>query len=296
MVSPSVSVIVIDTGFREKFGLKSIRGGIKPEKLLDALHSIYADYYIVLPDILYPYQDFAKRILNKYKDRDLIILKGKPKSIMARLLHSLAYNPLSEFTGDNLGLAVIISRRLVVKAWKARSLKELVEAASYITKLVYREPVSDYIYMVYGRLPKSLIITLLEPLRMIKFALVGLSGILINLAAITLSLSLFHSSFQYVYGVLIASIIGFELSLTWNFILHELWTFRDLKLDHSIDEILKRWLKYHLGSLGSLITQTGTITLLSGYMGTPLYQSVLVGVFLGFIVNYLVGRLYTWTE
>ncbi len=295
MSSLNVSVIVIDTGFREKFGLKSIRESIKPEKLLDTLRSIYADYYIVLPDILYPYQDYVKRILKRYKDRDLIILKGKPKSIMARLLHSLAYNPLSEFTGDNLGLAVIISRRLVVKAWKAKSLEELVEAASYITKLVYREPVSDYVYMVYGRLPKSLIITMLEPLRMIKFAIVGLSGILINLATITVSLSLLHSS-SYVSSVFIASVTGFETSLTWNFILHELWTFRDLKLDHSFNKTLKRWLKYHLGSIGSFITQTGTITLLSGYMETPLYQSVLIGVFLGFIVNYLVGRLYTWTE
>ncbi len=290
-----VLTIAIRTGFREKVGLNTVDEAVDVDEVLDKMRSSDADYYIILPDILLSYRDYARKLVKKYWDRDLVILTGKPRSVFSGLLKSLAYNPLSLFTGDNLGLAVIISKRLLLKARNARSPRELLEAATFVTKVVYREPVADYIYMVYGKLPKPLVVTLLEPFRMLKFALVGLSGVVINLLAITATLALVNLH-SYVHSVLLASIIGFEVSLTWNFLLHESWTFKDLKLNHNPGAVFGRWVKYHLGSLGSLFTQSGTITLLTGVMGVEVYESVLLGVTLGFIVNYLVGRLYTWTD
>lgn len=288
-------LIYVKTGIPEKFGFGQLGETMPLANVVEYIRKHQADYYVVLPDILGIYGDYIKRIVSRYKNRDLIIVVGNPASPISNLLARLVYNPLATLIGSNLGIAVIISRRLVERVRDATNLSDLVEGAESIARIVYHEPIHDYIYMVYGRLPKPVLLTLLEPGRMLKFAVVGLSGVLINLLFIHLSASLLVVS-DKILKLLVVGIIGFETSLTWNFTLHELWTFRDLKLKRSIPAVFKRWIKYHVGSIGGLVAQIASITTLAGYLGLNLYKSALLGIFLGFIVNYLVGRLYTWRE
>ncbi len=288
-------LIYVKTGIPEKFGFVQLGEAMSLANVIEYIRKHPADYYVVLPDILGIYGNYIKRLIPGFRNRDLIIVLGKPASPISNFLARLAYNPLATLIGNNLAIAVIISRRLVERVRDAADLSDLIKGAETIARIVYHEPIHDYIYMVYGRLPKPVLITLLEPGRMLKFAVVGLSGVLINLLFVYLSASLLVIS-DKILKLLLVGIIGFETSLTWNFMLHELWTFRDLKLKRSISAIFKRWIKYHVGSIGSLVAQTASITTLTGYLGLSLYKSTLIGIVLGFIVNYLVGRLYTWRE
>jgi dolichol-phosphate mannosyltransferase len=291
----NIAVIPIYTGIPEKVGIRPVKTSVPVENAVKEALKKKANYYVFLPDLLMPYKDYIRGLVQRFKGRDAIVVVGRPNSLFSRLLGSLAYNPLSELTGDNLSLALVVSRSLLLRA-SAQGLRNILDKAAYVTKFVYREPLYDYVYMVIGRFPKALILTLFDPVRTIKFALVGLSGVLINYIAVAVSLTYLLLQMSYVSAVFTASIIGFEVSLTWNFIIHELWTFKDLNLSKTPGALLWRWIKYHIGSIGSFIAQTGTITLLTGYMSVELYKSILLGVTLGFIVNYLAGRLYTWRE
>ena len=296
MGSDRYRVIFVKTGILEKLGLNPPLGAIGIDELGRKLNDADADTYIVVLDIFSPYVNYIKRIISRIKHRDLVVLTAKPSSPLNLLLQRLIYNPLSNIIGSKFSLAIAISGELVRRIGYVDDIGRIVENARSIITIVMHEPLHEYFYMVYGRLPKPILLSLLETTRLVKFALVGLSGVLVNLAAVYTALSLLPSTLTYMLRIMIAAIIGFETSLTWNFTLHEIWTFRDLKLRRGFINRLIRWFKYHLASLGGLFSQTITITVLTGLFGVHIAASLITGVIIGFIVNYLVGRFYTWKE
>ncbi len=253
-----------------------------------------AEAYILIPDVMKPHSEEMIKLAKIHRDKDLVIVLGNPSSPLMRLLTKFASNPLGEIIGNKLGLVLIIYRKLLDKTDSIENLHDLLESATRIVKIVYDIPLYDYILTVYSRLPRPLLLALLEPVRTMKFALVGLSGVFINILTVQNVHTLLTMITDPKLRTLLASMAGFETSLTWNFTLHELWTFKDLSLQRNIIGRITRWLKYHVASIGSLIAQTSTVTILSGHLGVPLHFSVVLGVGLGFMVNYLIGRMYTW--
>lgn len=291
------SLLIIRTKVGDKLGYRAENSVKEINEILSQAKEIDGDKIVILPDILYPYKDEILNIAKKYENTDMIIIVGKTESFIARLISKLIHNPLASLTNNKLGITAVISKNILMDE-KIRSLNDIVNRAKHVVEVVYDIPFHVYIYMLYGRLPDKILLAILEPVRIAKFALVGLSGLFINYLFVALTLNLLKA-----YGIIdpginhfIASSMGFEASLTWNFILHELWTFRDLKLSKGIVARIKRWLKYHVASIGSFATQTSSVTILSGILGAPLVLSVTIGVMLGFIVNYMVGRFYTWNE
>lgn len=252
------------------------------------------DAYIFIPDVMKSHSEEIIKLAKIHRDKDLVIVLGNPSSPLMRLLTRFASNPLGEIIGNKLSLVIIIYRKLLDKTDSLRDFQDLLDSATRIVKIVYDIPLYDYVLTVYSRLPRPLLLALLEPVRTIKFALVGLSGVVINI----LTVQNIHESLTLITDpklrTLLASMTGFEASLTWNFVLHELWTFKDLSLQRNLIGRIIRWLKYHVASIGSFVAQTSSVTLLSGLLGVPLYFSVVLGVGLGFMINYLIGRMYTW--
>jgi len=77
--------------------------------------------------------------------------------------------------------------------------------------------------------------------RFVKFSLVGASGLLVNLACLALlceALSLQAN---------LASALAIEVSINTNFLINELWTFRDRRSEQG--GVPRRWLRFHLVSL-----------------------------------------------
>jgi len=194
-----------------------------------------------------------------------------------RFLAKFASNPLKELTGVERAVAYYAENNC---------------RSRVVIDVEYNPEV--FLYMLLNTLPKTLVCLLLRMLRFIKFTLVGLTGFLVNLAVLYLADSVLRAFAGSVLSKAVASAASFEASLTWNFILHEYWTFRDLNLPRNLKSIAYRWLKFHASSLGSFIAQVACVTLLSGYLNTPLYASLTIGVILGVIVNYYLSRTLAW--
>ena len=238
---------------------------------------------LIIPSIISSYIDYIlENIEDNIEESPTIILELKDNFLL-KIGGFLADRFLDRVFGHKNIVGVVID---TINPNNGSSIRTI-----HISRYVY---LLSYL-LIINRLPGFMKNILKEPTRIIKFGLVGLSGLLVNILMVLVSTTMLKSimgTSRFVYTV--ASIIGFEVSLTWNFILHELWTFRDLIKNKSVKGAFLRWIKYHIASIGSLLTQTTSVTLLSGYFMIPVPISVTIGVFLGFIVNYIVGRFYAW--
>lgn len=119
----------------------------------------------------------------------------------------------------------------------------------------------------------------------LKFSLVGLSGVLVNLGSFQLALGLGVHKF-------LASPIAIELSIISNFLLNNFWTFADRTMP---GRRRIRGLKYNLVSLTTLALSYATFVLLS--MVFPDAPPVVLqgcGIVPATICNYLLNSYWTF--
>ncbi len=89
----------------------------------------------------------------------------------------------------------------------------------------------------------------------------------------------------------IASVISIELSIIFNFIAHENWTFKDRS--HTGPMIL-RLLKFNITSISSPIIQLFFIILFAHYLNLSEQIGLAVGVIFGLFINYAINILWIW--
>lgn len=119
-----------------------------------------------------------------------------------------------------------------------------------------------------------------------RFALVGVTGIPVNLGVMALAL--------YVGApVDLASIAGIEVSIAWNYSWHEMWTFKT-RFSGGLRGILRRYVGYHLSVLLGALTQYATMRLLYTLLNLNPLLGQLVGIIAGFLVNYTLSREAIW--
>ncbi len=201
--------------------------------------------------------------------------------------------PSSAKTSDPMsGFFLVDRRKIDLQSLKPMGYKILLE-------ILARNPevrVSDVPYVfgrrLYGRSKLGLrvmldfVIHLIKLSRITRFALVGASGIAVNLAFMYLALRL--------VGVVdVASAVGIEASILWNFTLHELWTFR-YRLKGGLREVAKRLAIYHYSSLNSIIIMYATMRSLYTLAGVDPILSQFIGILLGFLANYTMSRGLVW--
>lgn len=126
-----------------------------------------------------------------------------------------------------------------------------------------------------------------ELIRFVKFCSVGLSGVVVNEGLLWL--------LSQLAGLVLplASIISVESSIISNFILNDLFTFRD-RHSHGLQARLKRLLKFNLVSLVGLAINVGLLLLLTNVFGIYYLVSNLVGIAVAMMWNYLVNSWWTW--
>lgn len=118
--------------------------------------------------------------------------------------------------------------------------------------------------------------------RPLKFALVGVSGIFVNLGLLEL---LIRSNLN----VYLAGACSIETSIVSNYIFNTLWTFKDRLRSHFI----KALIKYHFAvALGAILNWMVFATLV--FIGLHYIASQLIGIFLGYLVNYTLSEHYVW--
>jgi len=121
----------------------------------------------------------------------------------------------------------------------------------------------------------------------LKFSVVGLSGIVVNLVAFTLLMNTGLSKY-------VASPIAIEFSIITNFLLNNYWTFSGRNSD---DKIHIRGLKFNIISVIALGVSYGTFVLLS-----VLYPAVMpqihqaIGIVPATAINYFLNAYWTFKE
>lgn len=128
--------------------------------------------------------------------------------------------------------------------------------------------------------------------RMIKFTLVGLTGIFVNLGALyylveksKIFAEILGLGGRYV-ALNIAALMAFEASVLSNFILNDIWTFRDLRKNVSLK---RRLVGFHIASYFGGVVQLGTYAVLVA-LGVYYLLANLIGIVLGYIVRFFVTR------
>lgn len=204
-------------------------------------------------------------------------VRGKLVTVLKFLLRG---NPLERLTGyrDSVGVYVLDS--------SSREFETVYLSVGFV----------DQVQLLLSALPSALARLVSESLRLLKFSIVGLTGLFVNLAVLHYAASLYANFLSYEQAVACASITSFEASLTWNFALHEFWTFRDYRLDRNLAKLLLRWASFHASSVGSLVSQISFVTLLSGYLKFPLYASLIAGVAAGLLANYFLSKSIVWRD
>ena len=119
----------------------------------------------------------------------------------------------------------------------------------------------------------------------IKFAVVGGSGVVVNMGCFFLLTRYGGLNIKF------ASPIAIEVSILTNFILNNLWTFRNRKTPVPF---YSRLLRYHLVTGLAGIVNYFTLLLLANVFGIPDMVANLIGIILGTLINFFLNSLWTW--
>jgi dolichol-phosphate mannosyltransferase len=119
----------------------------------------------------------------------------------------------------------------------------------------------------------------------LRFALVGASGTIVNLGVFSAAL---HANLNKY----IASPLAVEISIIWNFLLNNYWTFKDRR---TRDRVRIKGLKYNLVSIASLGVSFATFTAMSLFVprASPMVDQ-LVGIVPAVLVNYFLNSYWTF--
>jgi dolichol-phosphate mannosyltransferase len=121
----------------------------------------------------------------------------------------------------------------------------------------------------------------------LKFALVGLSGVLVNLGAYLL--------FERRIGIplALAAPLAIELSILSNFLLNNAWTFRTRRADSSFSG---RLLRFHaVAGVAGVANYAVFLTLVSAFGVYDVWAN-LAGIAVGVLLNYFLNSRWTWHE
>jgi dolichol-phosphate mannosyltransferase len=125
--------------------------------------------------------------------------------------------------------------------------------------------------------------------KMFKFGLVGLSGIFVNMG-ILISLKDFAG-----FSLPVASLFAIELSILSNFLLNDLWTFRDTGT-HKLSRWWHRLLSFQVVSVGGAIINFAILNGLTYAMGIDYRVANIIGILIAFVWNFILNRNLTWMK
>jgi len=121
----------------------------------------------------------------------------------------------------------------------------------------------------------------------VKFAVVGSSGVLVNMGLFFVLTRWITLKIEW------ASPVAIEISILSNFLLNNIWTFR--KRD-TIVSFYHRMLRYHLITGLAGIVNYLVLLLLVKYAGMADLLANLFGIVVGMFINYFLNSRWTWKQ
>lgn len=117
-----------------------------------------------------------------------------------------------------------------------------------------------------------------------RFAIVGAIGVAVNEGLLIL---LYQSMGVY---LLTASALAIEISILSNFVLNDLWTFRDRRSGHAA----VRLAKFNALMLAGLAVNLAVLDVGTGFFGIAADIANLAGIALAFVLRYALSVRYAW--
>jgi dolichol-phosphate mannosyltransferase len=117
----------------------------------------------------------------------------------------------------------------------------------------------------------------------IKFSIVGATGVAVNEGL----LIAFQSMGVY---LLYAGALAIEISILSNFVMNDLWTFRDRRSGH----FAPRLVKFNVLMLAGLVVNLGVLDVGTVYFGIHYAIANLLGIALAFFLRYALSVKYAW--
>ena len=140
--------------------------------------------------------------------------------------------------------------------------------------------------------------------RFLKFCTVGASGVVVNLACLGVLADVIGLNQN------VSAALAIELSINTNFLVNELWTFRDRR--SRAGKPSRRWIKFHLVSAVGAALQWVTFVianyvLAAGFavdwslaggadVGSWIYVSQLTGIAVATLWNFFANFYWTWKQ
>jgi len=128
-----------------------------------------------------------------------------------------------------------------------------------------------------------------ESTRVLKFLLVGLSGMGMNELVLWLFTELL--GLHYV----LSAALGAEVAIINNFCWNEVWTFRDRAVKGRFERF-RRFLKFNLSRVAGILIALGVLTLLTEVFGIHYLVSNIFAILVGFVWNYLLSVSWVWKQ
>jgi len=128
-----------------------------------------------------------------------------------------------------------------------------------------------------------------ERQRFVRFAVVGASGVVVNLGFMALGRFIF-TPFAGDVREFLASALGILVSIFTNFILNDLWTWGDRPKGARRRDFAARLAAYYVGAGVAAALQFGAFALLYSGFGFHPILAQLAGIALGMVVNYVINN------
>jgi dolichol-phosphate mannosyltransferase len=126
-----------------------------------------------------------------------------------------------------------------------------------------------------------------EWMKLFKFGVVGLSGLIVNEGLLIYLKEYVHLSLP------IASIFAIELSILSNFIWNDIWTFKSDQ-EHAISHMWQRLLSFQVVSIGGAVINFVILNSLANLIGIDYRIANILGILVAFAWNFWVNRWVTW--
>ncbi len=121
--------------------------------------------------------------------------------------------------------------------------------------------------------------------RILKFGLVGLSGVVVNSAL------LWVLAGHHVLPFYLCSFIAIETSIITNFLLNDMWTWSDRRHGHKC----VRFLKYNISTaFSSIFINMTVLFILKEWIGMLYLPANFIGIGCGMLVNFLLNHFWTY--
>lgn len=121
--------------------------------------------------------------------------------------------------------------------------------------------------------------------RFVRYALVGGCGVLVNTGILYLLVT--FAGLPH----LLAAAISSEVSILTNFVLNEVWTFRDAREG---SHPLRRAVQYNVVALGGMVITLGVLFALTTWLGMHYLIANLIAIGAATLSNYALNMKFTW--